>query len=492
MPAFPESFVPQSGETGDPVANRKKRLIDRVIEQLGQPGKPFSTGGSMAGVNLNPNPTTDATPQVTEQPSFAERYKSASEALGPLNLPPSQADQMQRQYEQTYVHPPTPTGRQTLMQAVSQLAPVAIGGLAGGLPGAAGAAGGIQQFNQQQLALKEQRRQEFQKAIEAQKTREYGLAERQLTQREADIRSIIADQQRQQAEADKARQAEEGDVVLAPGATVFSKKTGLPKYTAPEKPPPPRNIDPLSQEGIAARVDYETKKPPPPVPASLQPLSPGRFQQEKALREISGARAPTVSYVDLDPKAKARVDAVKEKVSTGEMTLQTGLSALGGVRGGLGGALTESLTNTRVLPPKVRDENTNIERAKNLLVPIHQLVADINNTSDLQEKLRKSYQLDNYVQSIGTQFARAKGERGVVTDRDVNRVLGLLPGWRSANFAPQFAEDNLKLVEDAFSRDQQALLGKYFTKVGTEGTTPETKVINGVTYEKAEGGWRKK
>ena len=205
MPAFPESFVPMSGETGDPVANRKKRLIDRVIEQLGQPGKPFSTGGSTAGVNLNPNPPTDATPQVTAQPDRMDellKQLSTPTPRAPIETPPSQADVMQRQYEQTYVHPPPPTGRQTLMQAVSQLAPVAIGGLVGGLPGAAGAAGGVEQHNLTQEALKEQRRRELVQGIESQRTREERLNA-----------AVIGANQRAQAAEEATRRAELGGLI---------------------------------------------------------------------------------------------------------------------------------------------------------------------------------------------------------------------------------------------------------------------------------------
>jgi len=171
-----------------------------------------------------------------------------------------------------------------------------------------------------------------------------------------------------------------------------------------------------------------------------------------------------MGYADLNPKDKERVDAVAAKVAAGEYTISNGLAALGGVRGGLGGALTESLSDDLVLPTAIRTANTDIERAKNLLVPVHKLVDEINSTKDISQKVVLSARLDQYVQAIGTQFARAKGERGVVTDKDVSRVLGLIPGWKSANFAPQYAKDNLALVEEAFTRDQSALLGKYFTK----------------------------
>src|SRR5262245_30877649 len=193
------------GESGGmPASYRPRRsLIEEVIARLGRPGGPFAipaetrtppTPVATPVASMNPNPETVA---EIPQPSFAERYKTAEAALPPLNLPPSRADELQRQYEQTYVHPPKPTLGQTLGEAVRQLAPVGLGALFGGQAGAAGAAGGVEQYNLQQQALKEQRRKELQAGIEAQRGREYQLAERQLGQREADIRAILANQQKQ-------------------------------------------------------------------------------------------------------------------------------------------------------------------------------------------------------------------------------------------------------------------------------------------------------
>lgn len=174
----------------------------------------------------------------------------------------------------------------------------------------------------------------------------------------------------------------------------------------------------------------------------------------------------------LTPAMQTSVDQVAQKVASGEYTAQVGLSMLGGVRGGLGPALTAALVDKRVFPASVRTEATNIERGKSLLVPIRQLVEQINATPDLTKKAFLSAQLENYTKGIGTQFARAKGERGVVTNDDVNRVLGLIPGWKSANFVPQFAEENLRLIEETFDRDYIALTEKYFNTYSVGGGQP--------------------
>jgi hypothetical protein len=255
----------------------------------------------------------------------------------------------------------------------------------------------------------------------------------------------------------------------------------------------PKPIDPNSAEGVAAAIaksqgEYHT----PPAPRNIDPNSPeGIAAAVEKERLTAPYKAQTnregMSYSDLNPKDKARVDAVAAKVAAGEYTIANGLSALGGVRGGLGGALTESLSDDLVVPTAVRTANSDIERAKNLMVPVHQLVDEINKTKDLQQKIILSARLENYVSAIGTQFARAKGERGVVTDRDVSRVLGLIPGWKSANFAPQYAADNLKLVEDAFNRDQSALLGKYFTKFQQGGTASPSNPISASRPRASDG-----
>jgi len=201
------------GESGGmPASYRPRRSpIDDFIARLGRLGGPFAipdmtrtlpTPVATPAASMNPNPETVA---EIPQPSFAERYKTAEAALPPLNLPPWRADELQRQYEQTYVHPPKPTFGQTLGEAVRQLAPVGLGALFGGQAGAAGAAGGVEQYNLQQQALKEQRRKEFQQGIEAQRGREERLAERELTQRGADIRAIMQEQTVADKEAALAR-----------------------------------------------------------------------------------------------------------------------------------------------------------------------------------------------------------------------------------------------------------------------------------------------
>lgn len=222
------------------------------------------------------------------------------------------------------------------------------------------------------------------------------------------------------------------------------------------------------------KVEYvdNPKEAPPQIPGRDIPYPPDVEAQRKRLQPQGAGINTGKGYADLDSTDKARVDAVRDKVASGEYTISQGLSALGGVRGNLGGALTESLESTRVLPTQVRTANSDIERARNLLVPVRRLVDEINKTADLEQKAKKSVQLEQYVQAIGTQFARARGERGVVTDQDVNRVLGLIPGWKSANFAPGYAEENLKLVEEAFNRDQQTLLGKYFSTFEKGGGSP--------------------
>ncbi len=74
-----------------------------------------------------------------------------------------------------------PTRKQSLLQAIAQTAPIAVGGLLGGTTGAYGASQGIEQAKASELAQGTERRKELQAQLEAEKNREERGQERQLT-----------------------------------------------------------------------------------------------------------------------------------------------------------------------------------------------------------------------------------------------------------------------------------------------------------------------
>jgi hypothetical protein len=152
------------GETGgipDFLRQRRNR-IQELISQLGIAGGPFSTemksptsgGGSAAGMGPAPNPTTEAQPQ----PQTVQGQ-------------PLRSQQLQQEYNQ-FTNPPVPPVKNRILNAIGQVAPIALGGLFGGEAGAAGAAGGVEEYTAEKAALREQRRKELQAGIQSQLGRE--------------------------------------------------------------------------------------------------------------------------------------------------------------------------------------------------------------------------------------------------------------------------------------------------------------------------------
>lgn len=172
-------------------------------------------------------------------------------------------------------------------------------------------------------------------------------------------------------------------------------------------------------------------------------------------------------------------DAIKElarRVTEGEMTVSDARGLLGGVHGGKGKAFTEALlaTGSRVAPPKVREGLQDLKRTQNLVTEIRTLVDEIASSTNPEDKLKKAVLLENFTMSVGTMLARGFGERGVVTDADRNAAIGLVPGWKSSNFAPQFAQDKLAILDKMIERNSDALTKGYFERIPSKGGVPPT------------------
>lgn len=123
-----------------------------------------------------------------------------------------------------------------------------------------------------------------------------------------------------------------------------------------------------------------------------------------------------------------------------------------------------------MVPRQVWERINNLESAKTLLDPVKSLVQQIEQAPDYNRKVELSLQLENYMQTVGTAIARNIGqERGVVTDADRVVAIGLVPGWKSANFAPGFAQEKLKLLDGIVNRQLQVLKEDYFKPIDQVG-----------------------
>ncbi len=185
-----------------------------------------------------------------------------------------------------------------------------------------------------------------------------------------------------------------------------------------------------------------------------------------------GSSIPTIN--DLPTDEQEIIRNLAQRVTEGEMTTSDARGLLGGVHGGRGKAFTQALidTGSRVAPAVVRTGLQDLKRTQNLLIEIRELVDEIASSTSPEERLKKAVILENYTKSVGTMLARGFGERGVVTDADRNAAIGLVPGWKSTNFAPQFAQDKLAILDKMIERNSEALVKGYFERIPTGGKPP--------------------
>lgn len=120
------------------------------------------------------------------------------------------------------------------------------------------------------------------------------------------------------------------------------------------------------------------------------------------------------------------------------------------------------------VPPKVREAINGVDRAMELVGPAEDLMEKIIRGED---PVTNSVLLENYVGSISTLLSRSLGERGVATEGDVNRAKGLVPGWKSANFAPEFGRRELGLLKGLLQSQKSALSKNYFKPISQTGAT---------------------
>jgi hypothetical protein len=61
--------------------------------------------------------------------------------------------------------------------------------------------------------------------------------------------------------------------------------------------------------------------------------------------------------------------------------------------------------------------------------------------------------LDSIIPQFGVMFSRSIfQDRGATTDRDVDRVSAMLPGWKSANFAPGKFKKDIQWLKQMLNR----------------------------------------
>lgn len=206
-------------------------------------------------------------------------------------------------------------------------------------------------------------------------------------------------------------------------------------------------------------VSQSSDAGPMPLPTNTDIGILGKKREEEArVRAAAAGRAASIG-APIAPDAVANVAA---RVAAGEMTFTEGRQALGGVRSGAGALLAQALGDSRVIPAPVRKDLQGIKTTRNIVDQMEELMNNIINATDPVERAKNTLLLEQFGQTTGTLLSRGFGERGVVTDRDVARATGLVPGWKATNFAPEYARREIALLREVLDRNEQGIAEGYF------------------------------
>jgi hypothetical protein len=163
----------------------------------------------------------------------------------------------------------------------------------------------------------------------------------------------------------------------------------------------------------------------------------------------------------LDTKEQERIRSVARRVAQG-LPVYQGLALLGGRRSGRGMALEEAVSelNAAIIPQAVRTQLVATDDAMKIIDRISNMTEEIIKNPDTKAKAIQSKLLEDFINQQAPFIARAVGHVGVLTQRDVDSVKGLAPGWKSANFAPGFAREKINLLRSRFQEHRDTLMGE--------------------------------
>lgn len=153
---------------------------------------------------------------------------------------------------------------------------------------------------------------------------------------------------------------------------------------------------------------------------------------------------------------------VAERYAAGEYTAEQARGMLGGVKGmqeGNGERFSTALADRRGMTPALRKDLASVTTTRNIVDKMEELVNGIINSKTPEERAENTILLEQFGQTTGTLLSRGFGERGVVTDKDVSRATGLVPGWKAANFNPAYARREIALLRDVLDRNEKGVLG---------------------------------
>ena len=186
----------------------------------------------------------------------------------------------------------------------------------------------------------------------------------------------------------------------------------------------------------------------------------------------------------LPPQIQNRVRSTAKRVAQG-LPVGEGILLLGGLKSGLGMALEEAVSemNAAIIPQAVRAQLVSTEDSLRIIDRVSQMVDEIDKNPDSKAKAAQSKILEDFIEQQAPLMARAVGHVGVLTQRDVDSVKQILPGWKSANFAPGFAREKIRLLRDRFVEHRGVLTNEQQRIFPQDGSTPPPAAFETVDDE---------
>lgn len=200
-----------------------------------------------------------------------------------------------------------------------------------------------------------------------------------------------------------------------------------------------------------------------------------RISREKAARirgASGGARQNQLG--ELPPETLDRVKSLARRVAEREISIQAASSLLGGVRSGLGLALEREVSalDARIVPAALTAQLNSTAESIKIIDRVENMVNQIQKAPSAEARITQSALLESFLQQQVPIMARAVGHVGVLTQQDVDSVRGFFPGWKSANFAPAYAKEKVRVMRDRFNEHKKILETESFRVIPRGGGAP--------------------
>jgi hypothetical protein len=202
-----------------------------------------------------------------------------------------------------------------------------------------------------------------------------------------------------------------------------------------------------------------------PSNSSMKFLDEQQNAVKSAIDTINGRAEINARQAIASQSDQGAIDTVARKVAAGLITFEQGASALGGVRARGGSVLATALDklNQQFLPPKAMGVLQDVNLGRGQIEELRKAVDAVVKAKTPEEKLRATNILEGKGQQLSARMAKANGEVGVLTEGDIKRGGALVPGWKAANFAPDYAYEQIDSMLSSFDAVEKSLRATYYS-----------------------------